>query len=238
MLINSKFRDFYDNCAGYGVDTSVRYNREEERVRMLPDYKTARKDEVDPIYKKLISACDGWGRALTGDFADTMYRRDPYTIGVFGFCGVLHRVVVYQERKTTENSIKYGSSFFDVETYRTAFSKHEMPQEWEGHHRNWRTEKTLFEDFEVPLSRENVEVFTDLGVPMFLVFDNTLIKNPYMKEWGLTKFKDGVSVFQEISSFISGVLGTANQMKHIASDQELIQAHGFDKQSFRKRKTK
>jgi hypothetical protein len=238
MLINSKFRDFYDNCAGYGVDTSVRYNREEEKVRMLPYYRASRKDEVDQTYKNLLAACDGWGRALTGEFADTVSRRDPYTVGVFGFCGVLHRVVVYRERKQTESSVKYNSSFFDTETYRTAFSKHEMPQEWEGKHRNWRTERTLFEDFEVPTSRENVEVFTELGIPMFIVFDNTLVKNPNLKEWGLTKFKDGVTVFQEISSFISGTLATANQMKHVASDQELIQAHGFDKHSFRKGKTK
>lgn len=240
MLINSKFRDFYDNCAGYGVDTAVRYNREEEKVRMRPYNLGVKNNEPAPVYKNLIAACEGWGRALTGDFYDSVDQkwRDPYTVAVFGFCGVLHRVVIFDEVKVTDHSVKYNCSLYDKKVPRAAFRKDEMPQDWAGKFRSWRTERTLFEDFDVPTSRENVDVFTELNVPMFLVFDNTLVKNPNLKEWGLTKFKDGVSVFQEISSFISGTLATANQMKHVASDKELIQAHGFDKHSFRKGKTK
>lgn len=237
MLITSKFRDFYDNCAAYGVDTQVRYDREEEKVRMVPYSPGKRMDDPSPVHQVVINACDGWGRRLTGDFADTIARRDPYDIAVFGFCGVLHRVVFYRETKQTELGIKYGPGF-DRPSYVAAFDKMSMPQEWAGKYSNWRTQRTLFEDFEAPVSRENVDVFTALNVPMFIAFDNTLITNPCLKDWGLTKFKDGVSVFQEISAFISGTLNTANQMKHTASDLELIQAHGFDKHSFRKGKTK
>jgi hypothetical protein len=238
MLITSKFRDFYDNCAAYGVDTQVRYNREEEKVRMTPYSPGKRMDNPSPVHQMVINACDGWGRRLTGDFADTIARRDPYDVVVFGFCGVLHRVVLFRETKPTNLSVMLHSSIFDKKSYVAAFDKTALPADWYGQYRNWRTERTLFEDFETPVFRENVEVFTALNVPMFIAFDNTLITNPCLKEWGLTKFKDGVSVFQEISAFISGTLNTANQMKHTASDQELIQAHGFDKHSFRKGKQK
>lgn len=238
MLITSKFRDFYDNCAAFGVDTQVRYDREEEKLRMVPYSGTKKFDEPAPKYKAVLEACGGWGRALSGDGYDTFERREPYTVCVFGFCGVLHRIVLFRETKPTETSIRLKSSLFDKTSYVAAFDKTAMPPEWEGKYSSWRTRTTLFEDFKEPISRENVEVFTTLNVPMFIAFDNTLVLNPNLKEWGLTRFKDGVSVFQEISAFISGTLNTANQMKHIASDKELIQAHGFDKHSFRKGKTK
>lgn len=237
MLITSKFRDFYDSCAAYGVDTQVRYDRSEEKVRMRPYHGSSRMDDPSPEHKLVIDACEGWGRHVTGDFSDTTDRREPYDIAVFGFCGVLHKVVFYRESKPTVESMKYGSSF-DKTVYVAAFDKTALPQEWGGKFSNWRSQHTLFEDFAVPVSRDNLEVFTTLNVPMFIAFDNTLVVNPNMREWGLTKFKDGVSVFQEISAFISGTLNTANQMTHVASDQELLQAHGFDKHSFRKGKTK
>lgn len=238
MLITSKFRDFYDNCAAYGVDTQVRYDREEERIRLSPYHPGKRMDDPSPENQAVIDACDGWGRRLTGDFSDTIDRREPYDVVVFGFCGVLHRAVFYKETKPTDNSVKYHSSVFDKTVGIMAFDKTALPPDWEGKYSNWRTQRTLFEDFSTPVSRENTEVFIALNVPMFIAYDQTIITNPCMKEWGLTKFKDGVSVFQEISAFISGTLNTANQMKHVASDQELIQAHGFDKHSFRKRKQK
>lgn len=241
MLITSKFRDYYDNCAAYGIDTTVRYDRVEEKVRMVPYNPDGKKHySPSPEHSLVMNACEGWGRGLTGDFADTVLhsRRDPYDIAVFGFCGVLYRVVFYRETTPTDQSVRYGSSVFDKTTCVAAFDKSAMPPDWAGKFSSWRTQQTLFEDFAEPMSRENVEVFTTLGVPTFIAFDRTLIKNPIMKEWGLTKFKDGVSAFQEISAFISGTLNTANQMKHIASDSELIQAHGFDKHSFRKGKTK
>ena len=71
-----------------------------------------------------------------------------------------------------------------------------------------------------------------------MLFRSMIITNPSLMGRGFQKFKDGVSAFQEISAFISGTLNTANQMKHVASDQELIAAHGFDKHSFRKGKKK
>lgn len=238
MLITSKFRDFYDNCAAYGVDTQVRYFRIEEKVRMNPYRPGKKKDAPSPAHQIVIDACEGWGRSVTGDTSDTFDGRDPYWVVVFGFCGVLHRVVIYRTSSPIDYRTKYNSSLFYNEVYAAAFDKTAMPQEWAGKYSNWMTQRTLFEDFAEPLSRENVEPFTALDVPMFIAFDNTLILNPCLKDWGLTKFKDGVSVFQEISAFISGTLNTANQMKHEASDQELIQAHGFDKHSFRKGKTK
>lgn len=238
MLITSDFRDFYDNCIAYGVDTHVRYDRKEEKVRMHP-YRGSKKNDL-PAYQHsvVIDACEGWGRKCSGDFADTVARREPYEIAVFGFCGVLHKVVLYRETKQTDLSVKYESAVFDKTVYVASFDKTTLPENWEGKYRNWRTGNTLFEDFQEPVFRENLEPFIHLDVPVFLAFDNLLVTNPCMKDWGLTKFKDGVSVFQEISAFLSGTLTTAKQMKHVASDKELIQAHGFDKHSFRKGKTK
>ena len=193
MLINSKFRDYYDNCAAYGVDTTVRYDRVEEKVRMRPYRGNSKIDEPSPKYKAVIDACGGWGRNLTGDFSDTFDRRDPYDTAVFGFCGVLHRVVMYEDRTPSGDSLKQCSSFFDNVVHRVAFDYTSMPPEWGGKFNNWRTQRTLFEDFTAPVSRENVEVFTTLGVPIFLVSDSMIITNPSLMGRGFQKFKDGRS---------------------------------------------
>lgn len=228
MLITSKFRDFYDNCAAYGVDTQVRYNREQQSIQYR-EYSENKKVHLDPspLCAAVIAACTGWGP----DPHLTRQDRDsgPEVV-VLGFCGKLYKCALQ-----TLWTYRPGMRSYEHALHMTSET---MPEEWSMKYHDWRSNKYLVDQFKTPLERDNVEVFTMLNVPIFVAYGHRVDLNPNLHELGFQKFKDGVTAFQEISAFISGTLNTATQMKHIASDQELLQAHGFDKHSFKKGKTK
>lgn len=232
MLITSNFRDYYDNCAAYGVDTQVRYDRKTETFSHN-HWRSSEIVDPTPKIKAVMDAAEGWGRSLSWHDRQAWNETRSYvSIGLLGFCGVLYRFVLEDRKKPCEYRII-------PETFHVMhLDKSTMPPEWESKYRYWKTGNTLFQDFEAPLIRENIDLFVMLNAPVFVAYDNLVEVNPNLKNLGFQKIKDGVTAFQEISAFISGTLNTANQMKHKATDQELIQAHGFDKHSFRKGKTK
>lgn len=229
MLITSKFRDFYDNCAAYGVDTQVRYNREEESFRYYT-YSEDKKVHLSPspLCAAVLNACTGWGP----DLGLTRQGRDNGPeIVVLGFCGKLYKCAL-------ETLWTYKPGALRSYEHALYMTKEAMPETWVQKFHNWRSNKYLVDEFKDPLEKDDVDIFTLLNAPVFIAYGGRVVVNPNLQDLGFQKHKDGVSVFQEISAFISGTLNTANQMKHTASDQELIQAHGFDKHSFRKGKQK
>lgn len=229
MLITSKFRDFYDNCAAYGVDTQVRYDREpksfqyykyseDKKVQLAPDSRCA----------AVLSTCTGWGPDM--QLARQGRDNGPEVV-VLGFCGKLYKCVL---QIIWTYKIGAPRSYEHI----LHMTSETMPEDWGMKFHNWKSNKYLVDEFKTPLEKEDVDIFTLLNTPVFVAYHHRVDLNPNLRELGFQKFKDGVTAFQEISAFISGTLNTANQMQHTASDQELIQAHGFDKHSFRKGKTK
>lgn len=64
-----------------------------------------------------------------------------------------------------------------------------------------------------------------------------VIINPCLKDLGFYKAVDPYTACQEIQMFISGVLGNNGKDIIDISDTSKIAKHGFDKMSFRKKKT-
>lgn len=234
MLITSKFRDFYDNCAAYGVDTKVVYHRVTEEVRN-PRGVPGKIPDPDPQVRAVEEACRGWGPRL-GERWDwesgTRRGRLFVDVMVLGIAGNLYKFVTWNQEKTREDSLYLGRE------RKSVFVKESFPPELIGKFTSFRDMVPLADYFEELQTRNNPDIFVELNCPIFISDGDMVIKNPELKGWGITHLKDGVTIFQEISAFISGTLATAKQMKHTASDQELIQAHGFDKHSFRKGKQK
>lgn len=57
---------------------------------------------------------------------------------------------------------------------------------------------------------------------------------PYLKQYGFAKAVDPYTAFQELSMWISGILGGQSpETVHITDDKVLLENHGFDKHSFR-----
>lgn len=71
-------------------------------------------------------------------------------------------------------------------------------------------------------------------IPVMVFKEGMLEYHPCLKEYEFFKVLDAFGAFQELSMYISGVLGgTAPEMVEI-SDADRIHKHGFDKWSFRK----
>lgn len=235
MLITSKFRDFYDSCAGYGVDTQVVYRRVTEEIHNPIDYSGSKILDPDPQVRLVDEACRGWGPAL-GDLWDwqSVSRRGRLFVHVrvLGIAGNLYKFVTWSQEKERNGLLYAGME------WKSVFLKEDFPEEFSGKFTSFRDTVPLVDHFEGLQTRSNPDIFVELDCPVFIGMKGKILKNPRLLDWGLTHLKDGVTLFQEISSFISGTLNTASQMKHVASDNELIQAHGFDKNSFRKGKAK
>lgn len=235
MLITSKFRDFYDSCAGYGVDTQVVYRRTTEEVVNPVDHSGTKILDPHPEIKALNEACRSWGPELgeRWDWETNSRRGRQYcNVMVLGIAGNLYKFIRWTQERPQPQGIYTGYE------ERAEFLKDEMPPSFLGKFTSFRDTVPLVDHFEEMQTHSNPEIFIQLGCPVFIGTGGKIVKNPRLLDHDLTRLKDGVTLFQEISSFISGTLNTATQMKHIASDQELLQAHGFDKHSFKKGKTK
>jgi hypothetical protein len=74
----------------------------------------------------------------------------------------------------------------------------------------------------------------DIGVPFVKISNKNIVYNPRLMDYHFYREVDAVSAFQEISMFISGVLGGQSPKLVQLSDKDLIAKRGFDKWSFRK----
>jgi len=88
------------------------------------------------------------------------------------------------------------------------------------------------------LSEKIIDYHFDIKIPYIYIDNKKLIYNPVLKDIEFYKVIDSVTAFQEVSMFISGVLGGNSPEMVQLEDKELIQKHGFNKLSFRKEKQK
>lgn len=232
MLIKSKFRDYYDACQGYGIDKSVVYQRTTEEYEHPYPSKTLC---VPRKLREAVIECDSLGMDL--DPHHRVHSKDSST-GLrdvwrmaLGFCGEVHQVVVASR---CHPLIFHGQQYSHEYRRSIYLSRDDMPEDVIEHLSSWWRPEPLF--LKKPVSKLCPEIFVELNTPVFLVSSGYLVINPCLKDLGFSKFKGGVEAFQEISAFISGTLREAGQMKSVATDEDLIKAHGFDKFSFRKGK--
>lgn len=235
MLIKSKFKDYYDYCVGYGVDKTVVYNREEREIRRSP---SKLMDLPPPELALANEVCNGWGP----DLHAAKPLKKPSTTGVeavsvvvLGFAGKLHKGILIYRREKPQYSPYY---FFPSSTYELHFNVASLPEEVREESPFWRERLTYGDYFGSELTRENTDIFIAMKAPVFLAFQNSVLINPNLSKYGFSKYKDGVTAFQEISAFIAGTLNTANALPMTTDDKSLAEAKGFDKHSFRKGPTK
>lgn len=234
MIIQSKFRDYYDNCVGFGIDKAVVYNRV-ENVISQPKRAVAGRSANDNLcvdVLRRISAND--------DLMARLGVPGYHKIHV-GFCGKIHVGLYYATRHgeliTDKNRI------FSADQMHFAWSENDLTDEQlHTPHRSWSTSKngsTLakwFEKNEGHFEIECEELFMKHKLVSFCV-DNqreALIVNPILKNYGFQKIKDGIQAFQEITMHISGPLYQCDKEPDPISDVLRAHAKGFDKNSFRK----
>lgn len=244
MLIQSKFKDYYDQCASYGVDMKIQYHRVSQELK--------RTHETGPdgvLIKAINEAVKHAREQLSPTYRDV----DFFYIG---FCGKIY--VGLRSNVSTKTGEIQSSGYYspklklDLENKyfweARDFCKKDLEKELNT--RSWMyldcrqnpdSVKTLGqwlkhnEDVRVT---EALELFTDHKLVTFALDNDTITINPCLQKYGFQRVVGGVDAFQNIDMFISGVLGQPGKPMIELTDKDRIQAHGFDSKSFRKEPTK
>jgi len=238
MLIISKFNDYYDSALGVaGVDKTVVYRRKTKeidandwmlRVNWFPelttrytwhsgsymDYQTdfvarLRGQQFKQYHLKvfIIGFCGKVykGVRLSSDITDSSYR------GTYHYC--LYTLVKEMGRL----SISFKDADVNVFDFETVECKQ-------------MTEDKIISfistgEKEYTHHRNRLDVWTDSKNKAYL--------NPVLKDYQFYRIVDTYTAFQEISMYISGVIGTGEKETITISDEDMRDAKGFDKYSFK-----
>jgi hypothetical protein len=240
MIISSKHNDYYDKAIAYGIDSHLRYVRENKEFDIDREDKLAR--------TSLFSIAQSIG-----------YRGGDWC-GAIGFCGKVYpffKLFFGNKSKfyyTYESIIKdiesqsfKDSLFEDLEPLHKASTRNNVENTLENMRHcggsrkiNKFDAKTIDSYYAYDVGDE---VFRHFDSPVILIWGNRPVVNwkriygqvnPILRQFEFIKVFDPYSAFQEISMY----LGT-NLVKQIDpavnhSDELKAEIHGFDEWSFRK----
>lgn len=244
MLIQSKFKDYYDQCASFGVDMKIQYHRVSLELKRThetgPDgtlikainavIKTAR-EKLTPTHRDVdffyIGFCGKIYVGLTGNVL-------PKT-------GELQTSGYYSPKLKMGFETKYfwdARDFFEKDLKKTLNTRSWMYLDCRNNPDAVKTLGQWLEHNEGLRVTEALELFTDHKLVAFVLENDTITLNPCLKKYGFQRIVGGVDAFQSIDMFISGVLGQPAKPMIELADKDRIQAHGFDSKSFRKEPTK
>jgi hypothetical protein len=233
MKIISSFKDYYDNCQGYGFDPKLIYIRKTEHIVISPD------SELMKIFsgiRKKIS--------LMPYISSPIISR-----GLVGFCGKLYPfweyngIFYYDPNKMQRALIDFTSSSDHNDRVDARKALRILNKE-RRLYTPWDIEEFTIEGLTKFLHSLNRKiddtVHIHIKAPSFVIQLQlgalTLIVNPNLKEYNFPTQVDPYTAYQEISMYLGNNL--AEQMDPLVkiSDKLKAESKGFDKWSFRKHK--
>lgn len=217
MRIISKFNDYYDSVAGRGIDPKLIYHRNTEEIEFTNDsaFVHPRLDEPNtPGYETEI-----------------LY---------IGFCGKAYPCISH---KKFGYKTHYSYVFEQYQRFLDLI-KHNYKQN-KRYKKLWKG--ISIKEFLSQKPEEVVDIFYEHKAPVFVIKakerdrwgfsygkPRNLILNPRLEDYEFYRLIDPYTAFQEISMYISGVLGIDAPKTVEISDKSKIEKRGFDKWSFRK----
>lgn len=277
MRIISKFQDYYDRAAIYGIDKNIVFHREFGFLgKQNPNYDSAY-NKIKQFFKDFAGKEHRFDNVfLKGriDLDQHYYEETEFFPATFLICGKVYFGVVYSPSR--------GGKLVEDDMYHVNFPS--LPKEFKpffihdeeslskfeqyAHDRNEflkngnKFPSNRFSDGEHLLDvahfiRENAlseiknlnanadrldltECHFDFNSPILMFTFNKFYgsqKNPELRHYGIQSIIDAPSINQEISMYISGVLGNTEKNTIEISDKDKIVGKGFDnKISFRTRK--
>lgn len=238
MRLYSKFHDYYDSSIAYGIDEQCHFNRKSEFVDIDP-----RLDEVKEVFEKSL-----WWINL--DFKFSM----------LFFCGNIYLRVVYPTAWNKPDLV-----FWDKESVRQFAEKKIAKGEksfanFFKKRASWYSDRrsdydrvcSVFNTIDALNDKNIVDLHFHYDCPYFVIeservsveggrrvrYVSKVLTNPELRDLGFQKHRGSIEAFQEISQFISGVLGGRSPAMVQLEDKDLIKKRGFDNMSFRKAPTK
>lgn len=229
MRIISKFTDYYDCIMRTGMDKTIVYNRKEETFSI----KNSSLEDLS--------------------LSTQTYNKFEEHKFLIGFCGKIYPVVCIAWTEScfpylignTQFSIRGISKYFySQQDYLDFFnsSSKEFQKKLQDNVGNigrlWLRWESIYDHDWSSLCKYFVEYKT----PIFIIKRNDapdkhceeITINFSLGNFEFYKIKDTYSAFQDISMYISGVLGVGQPELIQIGNKEMIQKKGFDKWSFRK----
>lgn len=207
MRIKSNFKDYYDISQSFDK-TETLYVREENLF-------------VKKHNREFLRA---------GYLSEAQYSVDA-VLGYIGFCGYLYPYAKVKDRTfyNAEDLMNFIKDLGVEEKTSRFISSVYL-------HLNYRKEVENFFN-KKPSILSNL--FHEHNCPVFnyeLGKENDrLFVNPSLKEMKFMTIKDPYQAYQDISTFVSGVLNNKENPMILISDTDKLAKHGFDKWSFRKK---
>lgn len=224
MYIVSKFRDYYDTAATYGIDKTVVYTRERKEIE-LPRYR--------------------YGQDTGHDYIRSAEENGPDRVKIIeflvGFCGQVYqgvrfemgdkKAVVYSAEQFFLEAVDFGLKV-DWKAKNTSWSRMYF---WRGGLNAGYIKDYFAKDFTKILGGKFVEYHTPIFTVTLRGYKQLLTVNDTLKDYLFAKVQDPASAFQNIYMYISGVLGAPPKPPSEPSDKLKAQIHGHDGEySFKK----
>ncbi|WP_338924108.1 hypothetical protein V0M98_38485 (plasmid) [Pseudomonas silesiensis] len=230
MRIISPFRDYYDSSIGYGIDNTVVFHRASRELDV-----NAKIGADVPIMADIQDAVRRF-EALKGDLTRRSHKVRPVYIG---FCGKVYQgLVTYIDPKTGSMHELRHRDRNETETFMWRLKdapEAQLDVKLVVRFVSDGAMNTLRDWFADDHLRcfDDVALFTKHQMVSFMYSPGWAIINPRLKDFEFQRLMGAVEAFQEISMFISGVLGAPGSPMIELQDKDRIVAHGFDDRSFR-----
>lgn len=221
MLINSAFKDYYDNIMSTGVDRDCIYNRKTEAV----EYRKT-------IYPHLYTE---------GDDRFNKYVFHPLIIG---FCGKLYPVIRITKKELVSEKSN-NTYIYNMNDFLEFMNINKIKKFKRINKYSIQAEKSIKNYFDKSYQKLEI-VFREFNIPVFILGSDESITNygyrpsiltinPRLKDFDFIRVKDPYTAYQEIFMYIAGVLGTPEKKMLSVSDKVKAQQYGHDgKYSFKK----
>ncbi|MET4695309.1 hypothetical protein [Endozoicomonas lisbonensis] len=256
MYIVSKYHDYYDSAIAYGIDKTIVYKREFEKIENTSNFSVSH-----PIQRLL----DNFENATSPWELERGWRHnDPeLRFALIGFCGKLYPSYCYHlpadplisrvrpksaTAWSTKSLFALKQSIFDSDKRFTRKAAEKGDAVFEGErHKGYfisrRLTRKLMEQMEQSQGIPDDEPFRQWGVPVFALIkgrfdDFVLFKNPSLMQLGFQTRVDPYTAHQSIAQYLSGVLGVGEKSTITVDDSSLLFAKGFNQRSFKKEPTK
>ena len=246
MRIISKFNDYYDSVQAYGQDNLCVYHRKSEEF-----------DVTDQDFSKVL---ESYFKEIPSFHDGTNY----IDIHIIGFCGKLYpvwKMKCYPYRDTLKRVEEFVYDSDEIANFLGKYKKmsnnllkfNNLPtqrQRW-----GWRQINFTRKDIDICVEKFNKDnklehLFFDHKTPVFIISENDrqhfyktgnkhrIELNPCLKNYNFFRQRDTFNAYQDISMYISGILGLNDpDIVHI-SDEDMKSQKGFDDWSFKKLPTK
>ena len=226
MKLISKFHDFYDSCLSLGIDETIFFQRETKEIK-CEETKTR-----FYIKDELYSIEHGYWRRKLGEY-------NINNINVLHFCGkqIPFIKVSIQDCYSTREHISYCYNIKQVEAFISKYCDKSQIEKFYQKDKEYRSKKRYRSSEFEKISKWFIDFTKDETIlddyfkyesPYFLKTKKEIIINPCLSNYEFYKNMGAFETFQEISMFISGVMGGQVPKMIEISDTIRLQKKGFD----------